>query len=249
MIKCDLHVHTNFCDGKVSPEEMVKTAVKLNMETLGLVTHSYTFFDESYCINKDRQSEFIAEVNRLKEKYKDKIKLLCGVEQDYYSEAPTDGFDYVIGSIHYHKKNGEYFALDYKKDMLVSAIDRLYGGDYYTFIEEFYSVAKDVVRKTNADIIGHFDIVRKFNADGALFDENHPRYVSAVEDAVKALVGLGKPFEMNTGGVSRGYIETPYPAPNVAKLIKELGGKLMLSSDAHHPDNLLFGFNEWEKLL
>ena len=53
MIKCDLHVHTNFCDGKKSPEEVVKKAIELNMEKLGLLVHSYTFFDESYFYNTD----------------------------------------------------------------------------------------------------------------------------------------------------------------------------------------------------
>lgn len=249
MIKRDLHVHTDFCDGKASPEQTVRAAIKLNMDTLGLVTHSYTFFDESYCIKKERQAEFIAEVNRLKEKYKDRINILCGVEQDYYSDAPTSGFDYVIGSVHYHKKNGEFFPVDYKKDLLISSIERLYGGDFYEFIGEFFSVAKDVVNKTRADIIGHLDIVRKFNGDGSLFDETDPRYKIAVADAVKALIPYGKPFELNTGGIARGYLCTPYPAPETARLIKSLGGKLTLSSDAHDAEHLLFGFREWEKLL
>ena len=96
MIKCDLHVHTNFCDGKKSPEEVVKKAIELNMEKLGLLVHSYTFFDESYCVKKELQKQFVDEINFLKEKYADKIQILCGVEQDYYSSEPTDMFDAVL---------------------------------------------------------------------------------------------------------------------------------------------------------
>ncbi len=249
MIKSDFHVHTNYCDGQKSPEEVVERALELNMEALGLCVHSYTFFDESYCVKKERQKDFIGEIKRLKKKYKGKLRIYCGVEQDYYSDAPANDFDYVIGSVHYHRKNGEFFALDHKKEIFVSAIERLYGGDYYTFAQEFFEVASNVAEKTNADIIGHFDIIRKFNGDGKLYDENSPVYVNAVKKAVDKLVACKKPFEINTGGISRGYLDAPYPALWVIDYIKSSGGSFVLSSDAHNPNNLLFAFDRYENLL
>ncbi len=249
MIKCDFHVHTNFCDGKNSPEQVVEQAIKLNMEKLGLCVHSYTFFDESYCVRKERQKEFVETVHALKDKYRDKLEIYCGVEQDYYSEEPTDIYDYVIGSIHYHKKNGEYFPLDYKKEIFVRAIEKHYGGDYIKFAQEYFEVASDVVNKTGADIIGHFDVIRKFNGDGKLFDENNPDYRIAVNKAIEKLVSYGKPFEINTGAISRGYLDNPYPASYAIDYAKLLGGKFILSSDAHTLENLLFGFGRFENLI
>ena len=56
--------------------------------------------------------KYQAEVRALAEKYKDKIEILCGVEQDACSTAPTEDFDYVIGSVHYVEKNGMYYCVD-----------------------------------------------------------------------------------------------------------------------------------------
>ena len=54
-----------------------------------------------------------------------------------------------------------------------------FGGDIYTFAEEYYKRLARVVEKTNCDIIAHFDLVSKYNEVSNLFDENHPRYVKA----------------------------------------------------------------------
>ena len=74
----DFHVHTNFCDGKNSPEEMVEKAVSLGFEEIGLLHHSYTPFDQRYCIKRDKIDEFVDAVAELKQKYKDKIKTQGG---------------------------------------------------------------------------------------------------------------------------------------------------------------------------
>ena len=42
MILTDLHVHTNYCDGKNTPEEMVLAAIEKGMECIGFSVHSYT---------------------------------------------------------------------------------------------------------------------------------------------------------------------------------------------------------------
>ena len=83
----DLHTHTSCCDGKDTPEDMVLSAIEKGLDTIGILAHSYVEFDRPYCIPEHRQAEFIAEVNRLKEKYKDKIKVLCGIEVDYYTTS------------------------------------------------------------------------------------------------------------------------------------------------------------------
>ena len=88
MILTDLHVHTNYCDGKNTPEEMVLAAIEKGMECIGFSVHSYTEFDTSFCIKSEKVADYKAEINGLKEKYKDKIRILCGTEMDYFSEMP-----------------------------------------------------------------------------------------------------------------------------------------------------------------
>ncbi len=248
MILSDFHTHTNFCDGKDSPEEMVLSAIDKGMDTLGFSMHSFAEFDLDVYDNPAALGEYKKEVARLKERYKDKIKILCGIEQDIYSEPADKDFDYVIGSVHYVKVDGEYFPLDLSKEVLLEAVEKGFGGDFYSFAEWYYNMEAQVVEKTGADIIGHLDLIRKFNEDGDLFDEKHPRYVAAYTKAVKALVKYDKPFEINTGAMSRGYRSTPYPCEDILRCIYENGGKVIMSSDSHRKDTLCFEFEKWADL-
>ncbi len=249
MIKRDLHVHTTYCDGKHSPEEMVKAATQKGMETIGFSVHSYTFFDESYCIKKDKIEEYKEEISALKEKYRGEIEILLGVEQDFYSEEPTDGYDYVIGSVHYIKCGEVYIPVDEDKETLQTAAEKYYGGDIYSLIEEYYRTVKDVAKKTNATFIGHFDLISKFNEDGSLFDEKNPRYVIAWKNAADELLRANIPFEINTGAISRGYKTEPYPSTPIREYIKEKGGTFILSGDAHSKETLSHKFDEFYKFL
>ena len=249
MIFRDFHCHTTFCDGINTPEEMVISAIKKGMTQLGLVCHSYTFFDESYCIKKDIIGNFLAEMNRLKEKYSDKIELFCGVEQDYYSDYPTEGFDYVIGSVHYMKIGDRYYSLDSSPEEFFDVLDKKFGGDYNLLAESYYETVSDVVRKTGADIIGHFDIISKFVEKEDYSRISHLDYITAAKKAVDRLIPYVKPFEINTGAIARGYRTYPYPSAEIICYIKEKGGKLILSSDAHSKENLMFLFDKWENIL
>ena len=74
---------------------------------------------------------------------------------------------------------------------------------------------------------------------------HHPRYVKAWQDAADILLKTGKPFEINTGAVSRGYRTEPYPSAEIRAYIREHGGKMILSSDAHQKENIGFGFEKW----
>ena len=51
MIRGDFHVHTTFCDGQASPEEMVRAALEQGMDAIGFSGHSRTAFDESWCMS------------------------------------------------------------------------------------------------------------------------------------------------------------------------------------------------------
>jgi histidinol-phosphatase (PHP family) len=249
MIFSDLHAHTTFCDGKNTPEEMVLAAIERELKEIGLCVHSYTDFDNSYCIPKNRVEEFQKEMARLKVKYADKIKVLCGVEQDVYSTFPTTGFDYVIGSVHYFKIGEEYFDVDRSKDYLVKLVNERFNGDYYSAAENYFNAVKKVA-DMSADIVGHFDLITKFNQDDGLFSTKHPRYVAAYTDALEYLTKKqGRVFELNIGGILRGYRKEPYPDENMRALIKVRGGRLVISSDSHKKETVGANFSEWEYLL
>ena len=247
--KCDLHMHTVYCDGKNTAEEMVLSAIEKGLDTVGIATHSFTDIDLSYCIKEKDVSVFQKEVNFLKEKYADKIRVLCGVEQDYYSNCSTDGFDYVIGSVHYFFVDGEYFHVDHSEEYFLNSVKTAFGGDFYSAAENYYSAVSNVIEKTGADIIGHFDLMNKFNKDNKFFDVKHPRYVNAYTKALEKLLKTGKVFEINIGAISRGYRKQPYPHTDIYNIIKDNGGKFVLSSDAHSKENIAYEFSKWQKLI
>ena len=138
----DLHTHTTFSDGRNTPEEMVLSAIGMGMSTLGISDHSYTSFDESYCIPRHRLEEYKACIRMLKEKYRDRIELRLGLEKDYYSDTVDDGCDYLIGSVHYMKIGEEYVPVDRSAKTLIDAAARHFGGDIYSLAEIYYSTVK-----------------------------------------------------------------------------------------------------------
>ena len=240
-MKCNFHTHTNYCDGKDAPEELVHTAVEKGFSALGFSSHSYTDMDKDFAMSSEAAADYRAEITELKQKYKGIIEIFCGIEQDYFSKEPTEPYDYVIGSVHYVKKNGEFIAVDDTAEIVKNAVERLYGGDFDALAEDYFALESDVLRKTNADIIGHFDLVSKYSEKNGY--KESPRFLKAAERAVKALIPYGKPFEINTGGIARGVRSVAYPSPDILKIIYQNGGKIILSSDCHDKENLDFAFD------
>ena len=81
-----------------------------------------------------------------------------------------------------------------------------------------------------------------------MFDETHPRYVSAALEAMEHLAKQDLIFEINTGAVSRGYRSVPYPSALLLKKLRELGGRICITSDSHSTDTIIYGFRQAEAL-
>ena len=247
MILADFHTHTCFCDGHDKPEDVVLEAISRGMKKIGFSGHSYTPFDEEPCMSVINTEKYKSEIARLKREYKDKIQILCGVEQDYYSEMSTSDYDFVIGSVHYINVNGVYYHVDNTPEMLRALIHEC-NDDVYLMCEKYFALVSDVVNKTGADIIGHFDLITKLNDKYNFFDENNSRYIHAWKNAADNLLKTGKPFEINTGAISRGYKSEPYPSRDILSYIAEHKGSVILSSDSHDKANLMYKFSECEEL-
>ena len=246
MIRRDYHTHTTFCDGKNTAEEMVRAAISLGMDEIGFSGHAHQLFDFDYCMSVEGSAAYRKEIARLKREYEGKIKIYLGVEKDLYSDEDTEGLDYVIGSTHYLKFGDEYIAVDAGADVLSYMIEKKFGGDALAMCEMYYdnlSKAGEIVHPT---IVGHFDLVKKYNIGGRFFDESSPRYVAAWKAAADSLLKYCKLFEVNTGGIARAHQTEPYPSPAIHSYLKERGAKFILSSDSHCTENLCFMFDEYE---
>lgn len=242
MITTNFHTHTIFCDGKNTPEEIVLAAIEKGFTALGFSGHSYFEPEKDISMSVEAQEEYIREISELKEKYKHKIKIFCGIEQDIFSKKPEYNYEYKIGSVHNLYKDGIYVEIDLSAERLKANIDKYYIGDFDLFAEHYYETVSQVLKVTKADIIGHIDLVSKFNEKLGITETD--RYLKAAEKAVKKLIPYGKPFEINTGAMARGAKSIPYPSPSILKMIKENGGKIIFSSDCHDKDYLDFAFDK-----
>ena len=240
----DLHMHTVFSDGRDSPEQMVLSAIGKGLGAVGISDHSYTSFDLSYCMKAEEIPAYIAEIYRLKEKYSDRIRVLCGIEQDMYADFPADFFDYRIGSLHYVDVGETKISVDHSMADLALNVEKYFGGSYVSFAVKYFEELSGVAERTAADVVGHFDLVTKFNEGGRLFDENDPRYVAAWKAAADRIMRTCRLFEINTGAMGRGYRKSPYPSAAMRDYIISKGGFFILSSDAHSAANVCFAFGE-----
>lgn len=245
MIKTNFHTHTVFCDGKNTPEEMIIAAVKKGFSSLGFSGHSFFTTDDNYSMNAQREEKYFKEVTFLKEKYKDKIQIFCGIEQDYFSDAPKYPYDYIIGSVHSVYKDGEYLIVDGSLEEIKTILEKHYNNDFDTFAKDYFETESLVLDKTNADIIGHFDLILK-NMERLSYTPTK-RFFDLAEKALLRLIEYNKPFEINTGAMARGYRSAPYPHKNILKMIFDNGGKIIFSSDCHDKDYLDCAFDVAEK--
>ena len=248
--KQNLHTHTTYVDGNKSAEDMIKAALKIGMTSIGFSEHSYLPFDKVYSMTEEQTRQYAKEITHLKEKYRGEIEVFLGLERDSFSKIEPDiEFDYIIGTAHWFSKDGEYICVDNGSKPQNAAVKRCCGGDFYTFVEEYFAVMANIVKETKADIVGHFDLVTKYNENNCAFDENHPRYIYAAISAMDQILKSCKIFEINTGAVYRYGKKEQYPSTYLLKELKARGGEVILSSDSHCAESLCFYFDEMAELV
>ena len=86
------HTHTTFCDGKNTVEEVVLSAIERGFDAIGFSGHGHTAFDFTYCMMD--MDAYLAEVHRVREKYKKEIEVYAGVEEDASYPLERGKFDY-----------------------------------------------------------------------------------------------------------------------------------------------------------
>lgn len=155
----------------------------------------------------------------------------------------------MIGSVHYLYKDGRYLTVDHTRDKQIRFVREHYGGDYCAFIEHYYAMVGETYDKTHCDIVGHFDLITKFNEDGSLFDTSHPRYRAAALSALDRLCECPVIFEVNTGAIARGYRKTPYPEAFLLEELRRRKMPLLLSSDCHDRRFLLCGLEQLKEQI
>lgn len=249
--RCDFHSHTVYGDGKNTPEQMALAALRLGLTDYGISEHGFLdnyAYSETGTFGMDDEAflRYLEEMQELKERFRGKMRLYIGVERD--GMGPAQKAEYTIGSTHQLFKDGEYVMVDESEEILTDAVGRLWGGDWYGMAADYYRQEAKIVELTGCDIIGHFDLITKFNQDFRHFDESADAYLEPALQAMRELNKAHIPFEINTGAISRGYRKEPYPSALLLKELKAIGGIIMLNSDSHRADTLLWKFQEAARL-
>jgi DNA polymerase (family 10) len=104
-VRGDLHVHTNYSDGKGTIESMAEAAIALGYEYLVFCDHSQSL-RVANGLSPARLREKLVAVREADEKYGE-IRLLCGSEVDIlkdgaldYEDALLAELDFVVASVH-----------------------------------------------------------------------------------------------------------------------------------------------------
>ncbi len=246
MILSNIHTHTTFCDGKNTPEEIVLYAIDHGFDSVGFSGHVYTPLDLRYCM-KDTEG-YIKAVNDLRGRYKDKIGIFLGIEEDAYAACDRSRFDYIIGSCHYLKVGDEYLPIDSSLEKFKVCLEAM-NGDTLLLAENYYSAFCDYLLRRRPDVIGHFDLITKFDEKDGLRFLGDRRYFDIAKKYINIALQSGAIFEVNTGAISRGYRTSPYPHEELLYEIKKADGRVTLSSDSHRADTLDFFFDEARAIL
>ncbi len=246
MQKANFHTHTKYSDGNNTPSEMIEAAIGFGFNALGFSDHSYTHQREDYPMSLEGQIRYRREIRELADRYADRIRIYCGIEQDSESTLPVPGdYDFILASVHEILYHGEFYPLDSSEALHRKAVETVFGGDYVELAKRYFHTLTEHVIKQKTDIVGHFDLVTKYS----LAPENDHVYMDAALEAVREIVKHCRLFELNTGAIARGLRTVPYPATFIVDEVKRLGGAFIINSDCHYKEKLTVWFDEGEAFL
>ena len=240
----NLHTHTNFSDGKDQMEDMVKHAIKIGFTSIGFSDHANMGFEVSGAMTVQNAEKSLATSKALQQKYKGQISVYCGLENDLFSKQDLSPYDYVIGSCHCLVLGGEVIEFDGRKEHVKSVIDRFFDGNGLKFAKCYYDNFSLLANTKRIDIVGHADLVTKHSENVEFFNQENGEYKDFAVKAIRKVFERCKVFEVNSGAIARGYRTTPYPAPFIMEELKNLGAKMIISSDCHNKDFLDCNFEK-----
>ncbi len=249
-----LHTHNTFCDGKNTIREMTDEAVRLGFDAIGISSHAYTGYPFDVCgIKKERVEDYFNTVLSIKDEYRGRISIFCGLELESRIEGETrpaidSRLDYTIGSVHLFRKDGHFLPVDNTPEEWKEAL-ALYGGDHLSLIESYLEELASFSEESPFDIVGHVDLYTKFNEKEHLFDEDDRAYRSLALKYLDRIIRTGKIIEVNTGAMSRGWRTLPYPAFFLLEEMKKKGARVIINSDSHAVTTLSYGYDTARRLL
>lgn len=258
MKKIDSHVHTHYSHGKAELLEMVLAAENLGVESLGFAEHfHYDYLRDNLPTVQGRSVDgtpktrlelFFNAFERAK--IQTKLPLRLGIEVDYFQEFEPEikksiedfsdkNFDFVIGSVHFIGGKKYKFFDDYIKEK----------GDQWV-VDKYFSLTKKLIISGLFDVVAHPELV-KFSVDVQKIDQN--RYKKDILEIIKLIEKQKIAVEINTSCISgdkvEEYLNTINPSPFFIKTCYEKNIPLIIGSDSHRPEKILYKFKEAKEVL
>jgi len=230
----DYHTHTSLCKHATgTPEDYVLRALELGFDEIGMSEHipMPDSFDERHRMSiEEYYQRYAPSVVEVSERYKKRIQVRRGIEADFFDGTQEwvrefikeNDFDFVIGSVHFLGSWGvddPTFVHRYEE----ADVDRIY--------EEYFHTVERAVRTGLFDIVGHYDLVKKFGY----------RPTRNMDELIREVIGEIKKndlcLEINTSGL-RKPVQEMYPSEFILSLARDVRLPLTLGSDAHAPEDV-----------
>ena len=259
MFRQNLHTHSEFSDGKASPEEVVKSALDQKINCLGFSDHAPVPFENTFSIKTGQLSAYCDEIRRLQLQYRPDIDILLALEIDYIPGLmenfrrfkTASALDYVIGSVHLiGKDNPEHLwfidgPLIETYDMVLA---RFFDNDIRKAVTAFYDQTNQMIVNETFDVIGHFDKIKMHN-NNRYFTEDEKWYQKLVFETLQLIKENDLIVEVNTRGLYKKRAQDFFPSTWILKELAKLDIPVIVSSDAHQPDELQLCFSEANQAL
>lgn len=244
------HSHSHYCDGAGTPEQQVLGAIDQGLRCFGFSSHGPLPFSTSWSMKPERLSDYLKEVQQLKEKYAGRIELYLGLEIDYIPLVNSiaqfvDRLDYTVGSVHYVDAfdDGTPWEIDATTDVFLKGLVEIHGGDIQNALKRYYGHIRTMVGHDCPDVVGHLDKIKMHNVNGSLFREEEEWYRQEVLLTLESIARAGCIVEINTRGLYKRK-QAVYPSHWVIREMHEMKIPVMINSDSHSPAEITACFAE-----
>lgn len=247
-MRANYHTHSHYCDGKGELKEYVEEASNCGFTQLGFSAHAPVPFENKFAVSYEAFSDYCDEVRSLKNEYADRIKLFLGLEIDYIPGIMDDNtelmqkgnLDYCIGSVHMVNKDGgcDLWSIDGSRyECYDEGLRLVFGGDVKAGVKAFYNQNNEMISSWRPTIVGHFNKIEMHNRE-RYFHADEAWYVNLVNETLDLIHETSCICEINTRGVYKGRYPDYYPSKPIIKRMKELKIPVVVSTDAHQPQEL-----------
>lgn len=258
-MKANFHTHTRFSDGKGEPEAFAARAFDLGFTHLGFSDHAPVDFENRWSLKWEYDRSYVAAIAALQMEYSGRMQIWRSLEMDYipgitypFSQLREQfSLDYTLGSVHLVRSpfdNNLWFIDGPEEGEYIRGLKEMFNDDIVLAVSCFYRQQVEMIDKERPDILGHFDKISMHNR-GRFFREDDPWVVALQVELLQAARHHKTIVEINTRGIYKKRHTSLYPSEKLIRRCIEMEIPLMLSSDAHHPDELDGFFTETLRML